>query len=156
MKNLSILTLPVITNGYIKYLFVLKLITIFLLVNLMPASALPVAPFSNPVLTNATEGTQKQKITGVVTDAETKEPLIGVTVLSVTSKGVKYATVTDNKGKFTIDASDSTTTLFISYMGYEKQEIKLGNKSFLSIELKSQSTTLDEIVVSWIWHSKET
>ena len=106
MKKTSMLTVSAISYGYRKYLIALILVTLLILVNLVPASASPVAPDNKPIVTNATEGNQKQKITGVVTDADTKEPLVGVTVLSVTSKGLKRGTVTDNNGKFSLDISD--------------------------------------------------
>jgi TonB-linked SusC/RagA family outer membrane protein len=147
MKKTSMLTVSAISYGYRKYLIALILVTLLILVNLVPASALPVAPDNNPVVTNATEGNQKQKITGVVTDADTKEPLVGVTVLSVTSKGLKRGTVTDNNGKFSLDISDRNANLIITYIGYEKLEVKLGASNNYSIELKPQSTKLNEVVV---------
>lgn len=147
MKKTSILTVPAISNRYKNYLFALKIVILLILINPMPASALPVATDSNPANTNPTEGTQKQKISGVITDADTKEPLIGVTIISVTDKGVKKGTVTDKDGKFSLDVEDRNATLTITYIGYEKQEIKPGANSFLNIELKPQSTQLNEVVV---------
>ena len=147
MKRKSMLTVPAIFEGYRKYLFALKLVTLLILVNLMSASALPFAPINNYGVTNATEGLQKQKISGVITDAETKQPLIGVTVSSLSAKGVKIGTVTDLDGKFSLDIADGSATLTISYIGYEKQVIKPGTRAFLSIELKAQLTNLNEVVV---------
>ena len=141
------LTVPAISNGYRKYLLALKLVTLLILVNLMPASALPIASDNNSGITNTIEGIQKQKISGIITDAETKQPLIGVAVSSISSKGIRFGTVTDMEGKFSLDVADATSMITISYIGYEKQEIKPGAKDFLSIELKAQSTNLNEVVV---------
>ncbi len=90
---------------------------------------------------------QQKKVTGTIVDAETKEPLIGVTVLNVNTKGVKHGTVTDNTGKFSLDITDRNSILVITYVGYEKQEIKLGDSFNFNIEMKSQSTKLNEVVV---------
>ena len=147
MKKTSMLTVRAINKEYKKYLLALKLVSLLIFVNLVPAFAFPVVPNSNPGINNATEVTQKQKISGIITDAETKQPLIGVTILSVSSKGVKFGTVTDLNGKFSLDVTDVNSTFSITYIGYEKQVIKLGNNTFLKIELKSQSTNLDEVVV---------
>lgn len=147
MKKTSILTVLAFSKGYKKYLLALKIVTLLIFVNLMPASALPAAADNNPANTNATEGNQRQKITGTITDADTKEPLIGVTILTVKSNGRKQGTVTDNNGKFTIDIADRNAKIVITYIGYEKQEIQLGASNTLNIELKAQSTQLNEVVV---------
>ena len=147
MKKKSMLTVPAFSNGYKKHLFALKIVTLLLLINILPAAALTVIADKNPVVPNPTEVTQKQKITGIITDAETKDPLIGVTVSSINAKGLKYATVTDINGKFSLDLADRDATLIITYIGYEKQEMKLGASNSLNIELRSQSTKLDEVIV---------
>jgi iron complex outermembrane receptor protein len=147
MKNPFILSFAAMSDGDNKYLLALISVPLLIFLNLIPAMALPVSRYNTFLISGITEGTQKQKITGVITDAETKEPLIGVAIQSVTSNGIKNATVTDVKGRFTLDVSDTTATLIISYMGYEKQEIKPGSKTILNIELKSQTTKLNEIIV---------
>ena len=147
MKKTSILTVLAFSKGYKKYLLALKIVTLLIFVNLMPASALPVVADNNPANTNATEGNQRQKISGTITDADTKEPLIGVTILTVKSNGRKQGTVTDNNGKFTLDIADRNAKIIITYIGYEKQEIQLGASNTLNIELKAQSTQLNEVVV---------
>ncbi|NWJ49689.1 MAG: TonB-dependent receptor [Bacteroidetes bacterium] len=145
MKKTSMLTVTAIYKRYKIYLLALKLVTLLLLVNVVPFSAL--AATTKPTVKEITEGTQKQKISGIITDVDTKDPLIGVTVSVVSSKGVKYGTVTDINGKYSLDVSDKNATLFITYIGYEKQEIKLGTNLVVNIQLKSQTTKLNEVVV---------
>jgi len=147
MKKKSMLTVPAFVKGYKKHLLALKIVTLLLLINILPVTALPVVTDRNPAVLNPTEINQKQKITGVITDAETKDPLIGVTVSSIDAKGVKYVTVTDVNGKYFLDITNRDATITITYIGYEKQDIKLGASNTLNIELKSSSTKLDEIIV---------
>lgn len=147
MKRTSMLTFPAMYDRFKRYLLALKLVSLLLLINLMPASALAVSSVHNTGISKVTEGTQKQKISGVITDAETKQPLVGVSVANLSTNGQKFGTVTDLSGKFSIDVADGNSTLVITYIGYEKQEIKPGTSTFLSIELKPVSTSLNEVVV---------
>jgi len=57
---------------------------------------------------------QKMQASGSVTDAETKEALIGVTVLE---KGTQNGTTCDLKGAFKISLAKGSTLVF-SYLGY--------------------------------------
>lgn len=81
------------------------------------------------------------EIKGRVFD-ETGAPVIGATV--VQGKGV--GVVTDIDGNFTILA-DPSQTLTISYLGYDPQQVAIGNKKSLSIHLKESSIALSEVVV---------
>jgi TonB-dependent starch-binding outer membrane protein SusC len=147
MKRTSMLTFPAMSDRFKRYLLALKLVSLLLLINLMPTPALAVASVHNTGISKVTEGTQKQKITGVITDAETKQPLVGVSVANLSTNGQKFGTVTDLSGKFSIDVAGANSTLVITYIGYEKQEIKPGTSTFLSIELKPVTTSLNEVVV---------
>ena len=64
----------------------------------------------------------QQTFSGTVFDSETKEPLIGASILvRATREGV----ATDVSGQFTLTAT-SNDTLEISFIGYEKQVIPAG------------------------------
>lgn len=69
--------------------------------------------------------------------------MIGVSVLV---KGTTAGAVTDFDGKFSLNASPSSI-LVISYIGYQTQEIKVGNQESLSVVLKPDNQLLDEVVV---------
>ncbi|MEL6852455.1 MAG: TonB-dependent receptor, partial [Bacteroidota bacterium] len=71
-------------------------------------------------------------ITGVVTDEE-GTPLVGATVRV---KGTSTGTNTDNEGTFSLEVTDGAT-LVISYIGYETQEVKVGDESEITIVLLS-------------------
>ena len=85
---------------------------------------------------------QSHKITGIVLD-ETGEPLIGVSVLI---EGTSSGTITDFDGKFVLDVQP-TSTLVISYVGYQTQKIKVGNQKSLTVKMKGDNELLDEVVV---------
>ena len=84
----------------------------------------------------------KRKISGTVKDA-TGTPVIGANVVV---KGTTIGNVTDIDGRFSLEIPENAT-LTISYIGYLTQEIAVGNRSDLSIQLKEDSETLDEVVV---------
>lgn len=86
--------------------------------------------------------TAQHKIEGTVTD-EKGNALVGVTIKV---KGTNQGTVTDAKGNFTMVVPDDAT-LEISYVGYQAQEIKVGNKSHLTVKLLSSASGLNEVVV---------
>ncbi|GAB4191912.1 MAG: TonB-dependent receptor [Thermoflexibacter sp.] len=86
-------------------------------------------------------------VSGTVTDAETKEPLIGV---NIAVKGTVQGTVTDVSGKFSLKITRALpVTLSISIIGYQTKEIEItGATSNLNIELNSQVLLGQEVVVS--------
>ena len=87
------------------------------------------------------------KVSGTISDATTKEPLIGV---SVQVKGKVVGTITNTKGEFSFSVSTPPPfTLLISSVGYESQEMNVsGNSASINIALKEQAVLGQEVVVS--------
>lgn len=85
---------------------------------------------------------QKQKISGRVMDAS-GEPIIGATIKE---KGTSNGTISDFDGNFVLEVSPSSV-LEISYIGYQSQTIKSDGSQPLSITLKEDTQTLEEVVV---------
>jgi iron complex outermembrane recepter protein len=87
------------------------------------------------------------KVSGTITDATTKEPLIGV---SVQVKGKVVGTITNTKGEFSFSVSTPPPfTLLISSVGYESQEMAVsGNSASINVSLKEQAVLGQEVVVS--------
>lgn len=79
---------------------------------------------------------------GNVGDAENK-PLPGATV---TVKGTRRTTMTDNKGQFSIPNVPKDAILQISFMGYVTKEVP-ARPDFLQIILELSTSKLDEIQV---------
>jgi len=86
---------------------------------------------------------QTSKISGLVQDLETKQPLAGA---SVVAKGNIAGTITNAAGNFEI--TTSSTTLIISLVGYDRQEVRINSNSFINISLKSSAEELDQVVIS--------
>ena len=81
-------------------------------------------------------------IKGVVSDPS-GEPIIGATVKV---NGSKNGVVTDLDGKFSIDAAPNST-LTITYIGMEPKTIKAEAGKTLTITMKDDSKSLDDVVV---------
>ena len=82
-----------------------------------------------------------KKITGTVVDAQ--GPVIGASVME---KGTTNGTVTDFDGNFTLNVNPGAT-IVLSYIGYETQEIAVGNQSNFNITLNEDDAVLEEVVV---------
>ncbi|NBB29691.1 TonB-dependent receptor [Cellulophaga sp. BC115SP] len=84
-----------------------------------------------------------RNVSGVVRD-EKGELLPGVNVLV---KNTNKGTSTNQEGKFSIPVSSAEATLVFSFLGFQAQELKVGNQTSLSIRLVSEAKSLDEVVV---------
>lgn len=90
---------------------------------------------------------QERKVTGKVTASEDGSGLPGVSIqLKGTTKGVQ----TDASGAFSIPVPDNGSTLIFSYIGFVSQEVVVGNKSVVNIELANDSKQLSEVVITAI------
>lgn len=69
--------------------------------------------------------------------------IVGATVQV---KGSNIATQTDADGNFTISIP-SNATLLITSVGYSPEEVKVGNRSFINVQLRSLVQTMGEVVV---------
>jgi TonB-dependent SusC/RagA subfamily outer membrane receptor len=85
----------------------------------------------------------QNNITGVVTDAQSGETLPGV---NVHIKGTTSGTITDINGKYSINASPDDVLVF-SFVGYQSQEVTVGNQKTINISLQEESLGLNEVVV---------
>jgi TonB-linked SusC/RagA family outer membrane protein len=83
-------------------------------------------------------------VKGIITDSETKTPLLGVSIIE---KGTKNGTSTDFDGNYTITLINSNSVLVVSYLGYETKEIPVAGKSVINIVLAPDTESLEEIVV---------
>ncbi len=86
---------------------------------------------------------QGLRVTGKVTDAADRSPLIGVTIQE---KGTTNGTITDIDGNYSINVS-ATSTLTFSYVGYASQEVSVGGRTNINISLSVSEQALQEVVV---------
>jgi hypothetical protein len=95
-------------------------------------------------------------MSGKVTMEDTKEEVIGATIVAVHDpSGTRYAAVTNENGRFTIQGmrNGGPYTVTVSYIGYETKTFKdltlqLGETYNLSVSLSENANELAEVVVS--------
>ncbi|MBL0356266.1 MAG: SusC/RagA family TonB-linked outer membrane protein [Chitinophagaceae bacterium] len=84
-----------------------------------------------------------QTVTGTVTDKK-GEPLPGVTV---SVKGTKNATSTNNQGVYTLNNAGADAVLVFTGAGISRQEVAVAGKSAVNAELETSVGNLNEVVV---------
>lgn len=87
---------------------------------------------------------KKRLLQGLVKD-EQGNPIIGASIqLKNTGTGV----ITDLDGLFQIQVTDKNSVIVISYIGYVTQEISVGDRSSIAVQLKEDTKSLEEVVVT--------
>ncbi len=89
------------------------------------------------------EAPAERIVTGVVAD-EKGEGLPGV---SVVVKGSPRGAVTDASGTYRLTIPDGAQTLVFSFVGYTSQEVAVTNQTTLSVQLKPDVKSINEVVV---------
>lgn len=85
-------------------------------------------------------------VSGLVTDAMSGEPLIGVNVID---KQTKQGVVTNLEGEYTITLPNEQGTLVFSFVGYLSEEIKVTSSTRdLNVGLVEDIASLEEVVVT--------
>ena len=82
-------------------------------------------------------------VTGTITD-EDRQTLPGVSILI---KGTHVGTITDFNGSYSIEIPNKEAVLIFSFIGFVTQEIRVGEQRIINISLKSDSESLDEVIV---------
>ncbi|SEW44413.1 TonB-linked outer membrane protein, SusC/RagA family [Chitinophaga arvensicola] len=93
-----------------------------------------------------------RSIQGDITD-EKGNKVPGVTVLI---KGTKTGTGSDEKGHYIIQVPAGKDTLAFSFIGYLPQDITIGNRSTINVQMKPNSATLNDVVVVGFGTQKKT
>ncbi len=82
-------------------------------------------------------------IGGTVTD-EKGEALPGV---SIVIKGSQKGTTSDGSGHYRLEVPAASSILIFSFVGYQPQEVAVGNRTTIDVALETDDKTLDEVVV---------
>lgn len=85
----------------------------------------------------------QSKVSGIVTDGNSGEPIIGATVKV---KGGSTGAVTDLDGKYTVTAKVGQTLEF-TYVGYATLTAKVPSGGHLDIQMSENAQTLNDVVV---------
>ncbi len=94
------------------------------------------------MLSAVTAWAQSRVITGTVTD-DTNQPLPGVAVVI---PGTTIGTVTDFEGNYSLNVGDAKKISF-SFIGFTNHEEVINGRSSISVQMKSDSKELDDVVV---------
>lgn len=86
---------------------------------------------------------QEKNISGTVL-GDDGEPLPGVNVII---KGSTIGTITALDGTYNLNVSGSEVVLIFSYVGYNTEEVVVGNQSIIDVTLIQDLLTLSEVVV---------
>lgn len=83
------------------------------------------------------------RINGTIKDKD-RNPMPGVNILV---KGTNLGTASDIDGNFFLEVPDKNAVLQFQFIGFESQEIKVGNQININVILKENETALEEVVV---------
>ncbi len=86
---------------------------------------------------------QEVTVTGKIISGEDNMSLPGVTVIV---KGTTIGTITDADGNYQIKAPSKSATLRFSSIGFDTQEMAVGNRTKINLTLKPNITALSEVV----------
>lgn len=93
---------------------------------------------------------QQRVLTGTVLDPE-GSPIAGA---SIVVKGTTTGTVTDADGTFSLSVNPDAVLVF-QFIGYEAQEIPVGNRSSIEVTLQESVTELESVVVTALGLTRE-
>ena len=71
----------------------------------------------------------------------------GLPGVSVVVKGTQRGTTTDSQGSFRLAVPDNSAVLVFSFVGYESQEVRVGNQTEINLALTPDNKSLNEVVV---------
>lgn len=110
---------------------------------LTPEKEAAPVPASSGALPREAVAPLARKVGGVVND----ESGTGLPGVSVVVKGTTRGTTTNSDGRFDLEVPNDNATLVFSYLGYVTQEIMVGNQVQLTIALKVDAKSLEEVIV---------
>ncbi|HEX8038098.1 MAG TPA: SusC/RagA family TonB-linked outer membrane protein [Chryseosolibacter sp.] len=94
----------------------------------------------------------QQAVSGKVTSAVDGAGLPGVSVLV---KGTTAGTSTDADGRFSINVPGSDAVLVFSFIGFTTQEVTVGGRTTIDVQLQEQISELTEVVVTALGIERE-
>jgi TonB-linked SusC/RagA family outer membrane protein len=87
---------------------------------------------------------QQRSVSGTVTD-QAGLPVSGATVLI---KGTTTGTVTNFDGSYTMTVPNPENVLVFSFLGFETQEITVGNQTTINVSFRESISALDEVTIN--------
>ena len=129
--NKSRLTFIRFSGGGVAHFFIISHLVVALL-------------FTTSLYAMSAENVSLQQITVSGTVTDNGEPIPGVNVVV---KGTTIGIATDINGQYSLTAPSRNAVLVFSYLGYITQEITIGNRTVIHVELVEDTQMIDEVVV---------
>ena len=85
----------------------------------------------------------EKQVSGRIVDKNTNDPIIGATVMEA---GTSNGTVSNVDGYFNLKTGNNPV-LQISYIGYKKLTVRVGNSNNITVNMLADDETLNEVVV---------
>ncbi len=99
--------------------------------------------FASGAYSKSTAQDQERLITGKVTDKDNVSlPGVAVVVKGATNIGM----ITDEDGNYSLSVPQSAEILQFSFVGMKSQEIEIGNKSVINVEMEQDVVGLEEVI----------
>lgn len=87
---------------------------------------------------------QGHRVTGRVINREARAPLLGVNIVV---KNTEMGTTTDNDGRYVLEKVSPKDTLVFLYIGYQREEVSVGDRKVIDIIMTPQAVAGEEVVV---------
>jgi len=88
---------------------------------------------------------QDVTVSGRVTDAETGEPLVGVSILI---EGTARGEITDLDGDYTLTIRPGENALLFSYIGYRTLRVTIDGRTRIDVAMEPEVAQFDDVVVT--------
>src|SRR6056297_2151968 len=85
------------------------------------------------------------EITGTVTNAMVGSPIPGVSI--VVKNNTSIGTSTDIDGNYSLTIPESSNVLVFSSIGMRNQEVEIGGRSVINVQLEEEVLEMDEVIV---------
>lgn len=93
----------------------------------------------------------QKTVSGRVTDSSDGTPLPGVSVIV---KGMNVGASTDADGKYRINVASGGNVLEFSMVGYDSQEITMGARTVVDVQLEPSTEQIEDVVVTALGQTK--
>lgn len=134
------------------------------LTGLLMASCLLATPLrmeantsSSSIVAGEIQNDHNTRISGTVSDNQTGEPLIGVSISIVRDGKVDDGIITDIDGNFSMNAPTGDYEIHISYIGYQTHILKPGRDKLdnVHIRLREEENSLNDVVVTGFFNKNK-
>jgi TonB-linked SusC/RagA family outer membrane protein len=105
--------------------------------------AMPGMVFASASVSEGTALAQQKTVTGQVTERDG----LALPSVSILEKGTSNGVLADVSGQYRITLTTADPVLVFSFVGYETQEVAVGNRTTLNVVMVASEIGLEEIVV---------